>query len=42
MHIAIDDLGLDELKVVYPGRRSYSLAGKIEVVAITDLEVVFR
>jgi hypothetical protein len=29
MHIAVADLGLDELWVVYPGQRSYELDEKI-------------
>lgn len=42
MHIAVSDLELDELKVVYPGAKSYRLTPKIDVVAITDLEASLR
>jgi len=37
MDIAIADLRLDSLWVVYPGRRSYSLGPNIEVLSILDL-----
>jgi predicted AAA+ superfamily ATPase len=37
MHIAIDELGLDALYVVYPGPRRYRLAEKVEVVPLTAL-----
>lgn len=36
-HQAIQDLGLDELWVVYPGDRSYQLAEKIWVLPLGDL-----
>lgn len=35
MHIAIQDLGLEHLWVVYPGRQQYSLGDKITVLPIT-------
>jgi hypothetical protein len=37
MGIAIEDLGLDELWVVYPGGREYRLDEKIRVRPLADL-----
>lgn len=37
MRNAITDLGLDRLFVIYPGRESYPLAPKIDVVPLADL-----
>lgn len=37
MRIALADLKLDELNVVYPGEKRYSLAKKIEVVPLAEL-----
>lgn len=37
MHIALKDLGLARLFVVYPGAESYPLHDRIDVVSITDL-----
>jgi hypothetical protein len=37
MRIAFDDLGLAKLHVIYPGKRSYPLDEKLEVVSIVDL-----
>lgn len=42
MRIAIDELGLRRLFIVYPGPRSYRLAPRIEVVAIRDLVSAVR
>jgi predicted AAA+ superfamily ATPase len=36
MHVAITDLGLDELWVVYPGIRAYSLDTRITVRPLAD------
>jgi hypothetical protein len=36
MHLAIADLGLDELWVVYPGPRVYALADRITVRPLAD------
>jgi len=36
MRIAMDDLKLDELIVVYPGDRGYALANKVRVVPIAE------
>ena len=37
MRIAMADLRLDALYVVYPGDRRYALAERIEAVPLTDL-----
>lgn len=37
MSIALADLKLDELRVVYPGAKRYSLARKVEVVPLAEL-----
>src|SRR5208282_562587 len=37
MHIALADLKLDELRVVYPGKKRYTLAKKVEVVPLAEL-----
>ena len=37
MHIALTDLKLDELRVVYPGEKRYSLTTKVEVVPLAQL-----
>lgn len=37
MHIALDNLKLDELKIVYPGERRYTLAKGVEVVPLAEL-----
>lgn len=37
MRIALDDLGLDQLRVVYPGDRRYSLGKNVEVVPLPEL-----
>jgi len=37
MRIALSDLKLDELRVVYPGTQRYSLAKKVEVVPLAEL-----
>lgn len=36
MRIALEDLQLDELKVVYPGTKRYHLAGKVEAVPLME------
>jgi uncharacterized protein len=40
MHIALADLGLDALYVVYPGPRRYRLHPRVEVLPIADLGTV--
>ena len=42
MTIALEDLQLKQLWVVYPGNRSYRLHRKIEVIPIHDLEAALR
>ena len=37
MRIALEDLKLDRLIVVYPGERRYPLAERVEVVPLADL-----
>jgi len=37
MSIAMADLGLDELYVVYPGQRSYALSEKARVIPISEI-----
>jgi uncharacterized protein len=37
MHIALDDLKLDKLFVVYPGAESFPLADRLEAFGISDL-----
>ncbi|MDJ0868270.1 MAG: ATP-binding protein [Myxococcota bacterium] len=37
MRVAIEDLGLDRLEIVYPGRESFALDAKIRALAIGDL-----
>ena len=37
MRIALADLKLDELRVVYPGQKRYTLANKVEVMPLTEL-----
>jgi hypothetical protein len=45
MHVAIHDLGLDHLWVVYPGHQEYALDDKISVLpigAVPDLKLPSR
>ncbi len=37
MRIALVDLKLDQLTVVYPGERRYTLSKKVEVVPLAQL-----
>jgi hypothetical protein len=37
MRIALADLKLDELRVVYPGERRYRPARKVEVVPLAEI-----
>lgn len=37
MHVALSDLGLDRIYVVYPGRRSYRMEKGMEAIALQDL-----
>ena len=36
MRIALEDLKLDMLYVIYPGSRSYALDDKIQALPLTD------
>ena len=38
MHVAMADLKLDRLLIVYPGERAYALAEKINVVPVAQLK----
>lgn len=42
MKTAFEDLKLDELTVIYPGTRAYSLTDKIEVVSLSDFLIRHR
>src|SRR5271157_5592051 len=42
MRIAMEDLKLDRLVVVYPGRRSYSLADGMDVIPLAELVAAGR
>jgi hypothetical protein len=37
MRVAIEDLGLDRIEVVYPGRASFFLDEEFHALAIDDL-----
>ncbi len=37
MQIALDDLNLDRLVVVYPGERRYALADRVEVIPLVEM-----
>jgi len=37
MRIALNDLKLDRLVVVYPGERRYGLADRVDVIPLMDL-----
>ena len=42
MQVVVQDLKLKHLWVVYPGRRAYPLAEKIEALPLTDVPAVIR
>ena len=42
MHIALEELKLRRLHVIYPGSLSYRLADRIEVRSILELASLFR
>ena len=43
MHIAIDDLGLEHLWVVYPGSVRYSLTDRITALPLVEMNrITFR
>ena len=37
LHIALEDLGLDQVYVVYPGREGYTLHSRAEALPLTAL-----
>ena len=37
MHIAIEDLGLEHLWVIYPGDQKYALDSKITVIPLEEI-----
>lgn len=37
MHVALADLKLDRLSVIYPGDRRYELAPKVECVPLAEI-----
>jgi len=37
MRIALNDLKLDRLVVVYPGERRYTLADRVEVIPLAEM-----
>ncbi len=41
MHVALEDLGLDHLWIVYPGRESYPVHERITVAALASVEQEF-
>ena len=43
MHVAIDDLGVEHLWVVYPGSLRYSLTDRITALPLVDVnEIAFQ
>jgi len=42
MHIALNDLKLHRLFVLYPGHRSYQLHQKVEVVSVQSLPAMLK
>lgn len=42
MHIALDDLGLDHIYVVYPGPKRYTIAKRVEALPIAELASVLK
>lgn len=42
MHIALADLKLDELLVIYPGARSYELSDKVKVVPLRNVADIWN
>ena len=37
MRIALNDLNLDRLVVVYPGKRRYALSDQVEVIPLVEM-----
>ena len=42
MHVALEDLRLDKLRVVYPGTHRYKLAPKVECVPFAQLHDLLK
>ena len=42
MHVALDELGLDGITIVYPGTEAYPLSDRIRVVGLSQLEIEAR
>ncbi|MCI5151379.1 MAG: hypothetical protein D3916_18700, partial [Candidatus Electrothrix sp. MAN1_4] len=42
MHVALEDLRLDHLWIVYPGKESYPVHERITVAALAAVEQEFR
>lgn len=42
MRIALEDLNLDKIWIIYPGTKSYILHQQVEVISIRDLEILFE
>ena len=42
MHIALQELGLSRIFVVYPGTQSYPLHDQVEALSISDLSTRIR
>jgi hypothetical protein len=40
MHIALEDLQLENLYVVYPGKECYPLCKRVEALPLTKLSVI--
>jgi len=40
LHIALEDLKLERAWIVYPGKRRYSLHERVEVLPLTQLEIL--
>lgn len=41
MHIALNDLSLEKIFVIYPGKERYSLSEKIEVLPLMQIPILF-
>jgi len=42
MRIALEELNLDKIWIIYPGSKSYILHQQVEVISIKDLEIFFK
>ena len=39
MHVALDELGLARITIVYPGNEAYPLSDRIRVASLSQLEI---